>query len=202
MAKAVDASIRLQAITLRQAKNTYVQIAKQLGIHVQTARSICVKHNSEQKAKDAAAIATRDDILRAMTIIMQGIEKTADRISAAKLLATMQGFINPMNEPAVHVHVSGNADVSLLEAEYSALTGRKLGALQGSVAHDLPAVDIQASTTHSDALLGQPGANWTLTSAPADSNRQESAAGGGIPPSARDEDVKLSDQFFQENLKE
>lgn len=177
MAKSIDAATRIQIATLRAAGNTHFQIADQLGIHRQTVATALRKIADETKAKILRDIATRDDILKHMTHIMQNTERAADSIAAAKLIATMQGWITPVNEPAVNINLIGNNDVKALEAEYA----RIREALESPTTHDAAQGEGMVSIEAQSSILGQPGANPALPEPARDSE------GVGSPPARGDE---------------
>lgn len=178
MATPTSPAARLQVIALHEAKLTYEQISSQLGIHRQTVSSIIRKHDIERKAKDAAAIATREDILRRMTKIMYDTDRSGDAIAAAKLIAMMQGWLTQQNEPIVNVNLIGNADVSVLEREYKELTGRTLGALESPTTQSKEGVDTLPLLDAQTCIVGQPGDNMSHSPGEKDGD------GGQHPPKA------------------
>lgn len=129
MPRPIDAATRLQITTLREAGNTYSQIAEQLGVHHDTVMRAIKRHDRVEAAREARKIATRDSVLERMTTIMEHADKPIDSIAAAKLLAMMQGWLTPEQGRAsmVNVNVLGNnVDIRALENEYTTITGRVL----------------------------------------------------------------------------
>jgi len=150
----VDASKRLQILTLRKAGNTFPQIAKQVGVHEQTAMRVFARYGNTQTAPLAAKIASKERILERMSTILESADKTTDSIAAGKLIALMQGYLTPEQGRAAQVNINmlgGSVDISAMEKEYEAL--------RAPTTHALSVGDTQVSTNANDALISQPSGN-------------------------------------------
>ena len=154
MPTVVDASKRLQILTLRKAGNTFPQIAKQVGVHEQTAMRVFARYGNTQTAPLAAKIASKERILERMSTILESADKTTDSIAAGKLIALMQGYLTPEQGRAAQVNINmlgGSVDISAMEKEYEAL--------RAPTTHALSVGDTQVSTNANDALISQPSGN-------------------------------------------
>jgi hypothetical protein len=157
-------------------------------MHYQTVARIIREHDSERKAKDSASIATRDDILRRMTILMQTADKAADSIAAAKLIAMMHGWLTPdemRSTQSININMLGNADISVMEREYEAL--------KAPTTHAHTLVDTSPSPTSLSSVVGQPSA--TLAQAVGADNVE-----GVEPPMELESNTLSSSADFSQNI--
>lgn len=120
MPATITPATRLQILTLRGEGLSYPQIAEKTGVHHDTVMRTVKRANSHQITALECALAKREDILRRMSYIMQTAKEYRDSIAAAKLIAMMEGWLSPREEPQISINVVGT-DISLLEREYAAL---------------------------------------------------------------------------------
>jgi len=184
----IDASKRLEILTLRKAGNTFTQIAAQVGVHEQTAMRVFARYKDTQPASLAAKIASKERILERMTTILESADKTTDSIAAGKLIALMQGYLTPEQGRAAQVNINmlgGSVDISAMEREYEAL--------RAPTTHAHTLVDTSPSPNANDAIVGQRGENGALLGSVGDS------LGGVEPPSKLESNTLSSSLDFLEN---
>lgn len=161
MPQPITPATRLAITTLRGEGLTFDQIAARTGVHYDTVRRTLKRISGQTLKKYEAELATRESILKRMAYIMQNAAEYKDSISAAKLIAMMEGWLSPSSEPSVHVHVTGNADITTLEKEYHALSGKALESpttQSNGLVEPSPLADAQTHVlSQPEASLGQSG---------------------------------------------
>lgn len=155
----ITPATRLAITTLKGEGLTYEQIAERTGVHRDTVMRTLRRASGQQIKKYEQELATRESILRRMAYIMEKAVEYRDSIAAAKLIATMEGWLSERNigETSVNINMlSGSVDIKGLEREYQALSAQ---ALESPTTQNNSQVDTTLSPTRSDELVGQPSAS-------------------------------------------
>lgn len=176
----IPPATRLAITTLKGEGLTYEQIAAKVGVHYDTVRRTLKRANGQQLRVYEQALATRESILRRMAYIMEKAEEYRDSIAAAKLIATMEGWLSERNtgETTVNVNMlSGSVDIKGLEREYQALAGR---ALESPTTHERSTGEAQVSGDAQTSVISEPSATEAITAGPVnDDGGQDPPAGDG-----------------------
>ena len=125
------------------------------------------------------------------TIAESDASRSTDKLTAWKLYALMMGYLTDKEAASASVNINmlnGSVDITTMEREYEAL--------RAPTTHALGVGDTKVSTSASDDVMGQRGANTAL------SGLVVEASGGVEPPSELESNTLSSSADFCEIIPE